>query len=541
MPPPPPPFMGEQVKGEQVKGEQPKSQSAGEQVKGGETRFATGTLAALPLLSLSNFSGDIHVQGADQDYISVRVIKDDELLPLEDAAEVSYSTEGELTIKAQPLTNINRQVRGLRDTWRATKGNFFDGIGSFVEQVSKLGGGWGNVDFEVTVPLRCNLDLGNTSGEIAAEGVEGNISLKTVSGDMSGKNLRGNVSLQSASGELAAVELNGTVYLRSISGEIEADHIDGNLVVQTASGDVKARYIGGKLGFKSISGDLEVKDADLNSFYLSSTSGDLKIEATLHPGEYEIRTVSGDASLEVQRDFSARITGRTVSGDFHCDLPYVHADEDWRSDEAKEQEQTDDEGNSTYQYRTPGYKYEYRWDPQTGKGRGHGHSDERRRRRNRWEFLVGDPATAEQGQTRLRVRTTSGSLTIDSGHSHYQAQGAAVDSSDYTRPLRYSDTGNIARMTDENYEPDDDMGRVAADAAQQVAEQQRRVAEQQRRVGEQQRRAAEHERRAADHERGAANHERVSNKERTREGILQAVERKQISVEEAMRLLRQLD
>lgn len=540
MPAPPPPFMGEQVKGDEVKGEQTKSE-AGQKTKSGETRFATANLPGLPLLNLSSFSGDITVHGAEQDYISVRVLKDDELLPLEDAAEVSYSTEGELMIKAQPLANINRQVRGLRDTWRATKGNFFDGIGNFVEQVSRLGGGWGNVDFDVTVPLRCNLELGNTSGEIEASNVEGNISLKTVSGEVTGKKLSGNLSLQSSSGELAANELSGTIYLRTISGDIEAQRMTGNLVIQTASGDVELNHISGKLGFKSISGGIEAYDANLNSFYLSSTSGDLELYATLHQGDYEVRTVSGDTKLHVQDEFTARLTGRTVSGDFKCDLPYIHADEDWRTDtgelQSGEHEQTDEAGNYSYQYRQPGYRYEYQWDPRTGRGRGHGHSEERRRRRNRWEFLIGDPATAEQGQTRMRVRTTSGDLEIKPGAGKVKSESQRemdadmdIDSSDFTRPLRYSDAGNIARMTDENYEPDEDeeMDQMGAAAQRQAAEHQRMAVEAQRRAVEQQRMAAAAPRSA-------------EAKDRTRADILQAVERKQISVEEAMRLLRQLD
>ncbi len=551
--------------GEQAKGEQP---SAGQRTKGGETRFTTSGLAGTPRLMLENFNGDIRISGAEQDYIAVKVFHDDDIVDLEQTAQVSYSESGELAIKSQPMGQINRQVRVLRDAWKPNKNNFFEFIGDFAEQVSKLGHGWGAADYEVTVPLHCDLSVGNTTGEINVQNVTGSLSIKTVSGEIEATRLSGNVTLSSASGEVEGHYLSGTVYLRSISGDIEAHNLDGNVVIQTASGDVEAHHLSGKLGFKSISGELEVSDANLNGFYLSTTSGDMELNGNLQPGEYEIRTVSGDTKLHVQPGFSAKMTGRTVSGDFHSNLPYIRSDEEWRgaavSSGAQEQEKTDEQGGYKYEYRQPGYKYEYQWDANTGRGHGHGHSDERRRHRNRWEFLIGDPATAEQGDTRLRVRTTSGDLKLEpGGQSSYQGKASdadyqKTDEADYTRPLRYSDTGDIGRMVEgEDFEPDQD-DEQSADTRRMKRDHERLTRDEVRMRHDQQRQARDEIRMRHDQEREAAanvmrmSHHRErqaatdamgtrSDKERTRVDILQAVESKEISVEEAMRLLRQMD
>ena len=139
------------------------------------------------------------------------------------------------------------------------------------------------------------------------------------------------MGLKTASGDIRLDGASGSVIVQSTSGEVGTSNVDGNLVVQTTSGEVSSRNIAGQLGFKSVSGELVVRESRLTSFYCNTASGDCEIEAALEPGEYEVRTVSGDISLRVQPDLSALLMGRTVSGSFRCDLPYRHADGDWRT------------------------------------------------------------------------------------------------------------------------------------------------------------------------------------------------------------------
>ncbi len=177
----------------------------------------------------------------------------------------------------------------------------------------------------------------------------------------------------------------------------------------------------------------------------------------------------------------------------------------------------------------------------------------RRRRRNRWEYLIGDAPEAVARETRLRVRTVSGSLTIAPGRG---GEGAP---SVETAPERREDSGPVApapaaadaartaaaRATPQSGGwPDSELYPPASAAAEratgpwQASEQEGEPVEAQAQVQEsvgarEQDREQEPSRDQADEAGG----QRV---ERTRLEILQAVERKELTVEEALVLLREL-
>ncbi len=467
-------------------------EQAGEPGPRGSRQFQTGSLTRTPRLSISNFSGNITVRGADQDFISVRAVDDDRNADLTDVADVSYSPDGDFTVKVEPLQRMKKQVRRAREAFEMTRGNFFDNIANLVESVTQIGGNWFHADFEATVPRNCDLYLSTQSGEIKVEEVE------------------------------------GAIYLGTASGEIEAEDISGNVVVQTISGNVEIEGISGQLGLKSTSGDLEVRQGNLTGLYIGTTSGDAEVEAFLHPGKYEVRSVSGDITLKVQREFAAAMSGRTISGDFECALPYQQVDPRGRKEDDDDSE-TDGDFNLkvddfTLKVDVPGFRWEY-----PGGRRGPGAEGGKRRRRNRWEFLIGDPATASQSATRLRVRTISGDLKIERGNSKPQpaptSSGQQISEQDFTRPLRSDEADTVVR------------------ADERAARQQEREARQHEH--EARRHTHEQERASREQERANREQQRVSgggqSGEQSRASILQAVENKQISVDEALRLLSLLE
>jgi len=384
-------------------------------------------------------------------------------------------------------------VRRAREAFEMTRGNFFDNIANLVESVTQIGGNWFHADFEATVPRNCDLYLSTQSGEISVEGVE------------------------------------GAIYLGTASGEIEAERISGNVVVQTITGDVEIEGISGQLGLKSTSGDLQLRRGNLTGLYIGTTSGDAEIEAFLHPGKYEMRSVSGDIELKVQREFAAAMSGRTISGDFECDLPYQQVDPRGRKEDDDDDEASDD---FTLKVDVPGFRWEY-----PGGRRGPGTEGGKRRRRNRWEFLIGDPTTASQGATRLRVRTISGDLNIERGDSKPQptptTSGQQISEQDFTRPLRADEADTVVRADERQARQQE------REARQQEHELRRQTHEQERASREQERASREQERRHREQQRSSE--PGSQSREQSRASILQAVENKQISVDEALRLLSQLE
>lgn len=511
-PPPPPDFTGfpfdDADAGGAARGGAV-GETPGEPDGDGGRRFAIDTRRP-PRVVINNFTGRITARGdATAGAIVVRALnRDGAVVPLEDVADVTYDPAGEVTLRIETLANLNRQLRRVRDAVRFSRVDFFDNLGEIVTAVSGLGRDWPAIGFEVTVPARCDLDLASASGALAVEGVEGTLRLRGASGEIGGARLRGNLTAQTASGEIDLDDVSGAVYLRSVSGELKMLGVKGKLVIQTASGDAECRSITGEVGFKSVSGDLALYDGDLTGLYASSTSGDCAIDAVLDPGEYDFRTVSGDIELRVQPDFSALLTGRTVSGSLRGEFPLQHRDgggavEDQDEEVAEPTLSMPGLEISESRISMPGLDLEF-----DGEGR-KARRKARRRGRGRWEFLVGDPVVAAQGRTRLRVRTVSGDLAIRAR----RARPAAPPRDTVFSPAPAPPATRASTPTDD-----------APSSAPPRAEEESGV-------------------------RGSSVpgwpetelYPERARRERSRLAILEAVERKELSTEEALRLLRELD
>ncbi len=444
-------------------------------------RFPVGGGKDLPRLIISNVNGAVRVRGgaAGENIVTLGAVKPNgEALPVDLVAEVSLRHHDEIVVKARPFGEVQRQVRRITKSLDFHRSDFFDNLGEVIDSLAQMktaGRNMGQVILEVTVPPRCDLVVNTATGAIQAQGVAGEIELKTVSGKIEGRQLGGKLAARTTSGTVQVDGVEGTAYLQSMSGEVDARNIDGDVVIHTTSGETRAREIVGQFGYKSLSGELSVEKSRLNGFYINNTSGECAIDAVLEPGNYEVRTVSGEVRLRTQPDLAGVLSGRTVSGEFRCELPYRYAGDDWKSqldddDEGRGADLDDDASDDDTEISLPGIRIskgrvelpgikidergvgvfgmrfddqgidmpglgvrigQNRWDREHWGGHGDRGRDrdqrrERRRSRNRWEFLIGDPATAETGKTRLRIRTVSGSVTLRAGPGRDGRRAACV-------------------------------------------------------------------------------------------------------------------
>lgn len=448
--------------------------------EGGWRRFTVGRTGRPARIAVVNAGGAIAVRGsadeADRDAIAVRAVKPDgQVIPLEDAAEIHFTPDGDLELRARPLLEVERQVRRVRESFERGIGTtgFLDQIGEIIESAVQgaLGQAPTRITFEVTAPRRCDLDLDTTRGGIEVRDVEGEVNAKAASGRIGATGVRGKLVAKTASGAIAVADVDGTALLQTASGAVHTDRVTGSLVIKTASGAAHSHALNGQLGFKSASGALRVYESILSGFYVNTASGACAIGATLGPGEYDARTVSGAVELRVQPGFSGLLTGRTVSGAFRCAIPYRDADRDWR-DDLDDEDEDDENAEPAEEPEGPSHPLHIdgrgiglpglRIDDQgiTLPGVRIGHQgvelpgihlggrprdserehrrmmreadrerrrEQRRRRRNRWEYLLGDPAVATEKAVRLRVRTVSGSLSIREGDSALDRRDDAAE------------------------------------------------------------------------------------------------------------------
>lgn len=456
---------------------EPPSPGAGESGPEG-IRCFTFTGSATPRIAIGGIDGRLRVRPHEEPGIageSVTVRATDETgaaVPLERYAEVTFSpASGVLRIEAAGA--LRRQFHQVLRGVDFRRGSLSEQLIELVQTLGSLGIHWPTIDIEATVPRRCDLELSSASGPIDVEGIEGSTELRTASGSARVAALSGNLTTRAASGPLHVGTTTGTIHVKSVSGGVTLAQVTGNLIVHTVNGAVVGSDLSGSFGFKSVSGDLHVDRSCFEQLYVSSTSGDCAIDATFLTGDHEFRTVSGDITLRPQTHFGARLSGRTVSGALVCDLPYRRADRGTGAQAGDGRLSTDPRDNRT------------------------------RRSRRRWDYLIGDLEAAERGDTRVRVRTVSGALTIVPGG------GAPDRPPTVTNTARDRTVAAPANGTQRGEEGTEDASTTALPGS-----------------------AHEADARSAHHERAA---------EESRLAILEALRHDELSTDEALRLLAELD
>jgi Putative adhesin len=129
------------------------------------------------------------------------------------------------------------------------------------------------------------------------------------------------VSVDSASAEVAVSDLSGSKRFRSASGDLNFERLAGPLDVESVSGDVGIEGQAPlELAAKSISGDIHVRVPRLRRLEMTTTSGDIWLDAQLDGnGPFSLRSISGDVTLVGRSGF--RIEAQSVTGDLNSDLP----------------------------------------------------------------------------------------------------------------------------------------------------------------------------------------------------------------------------
>ncbi len=109
-----------------------------------------------------------------------------------------------------------------------------------------------------------SLDASDSSGDLNAEGIRGDVSLRDSSGDISISAIAGTVTVVSdSSGDMSIRDVRGDVIVQNdSSGDIHMEEIAGNAqVMSDSSGDIVVRAIGGNFSVdRDTSGDIRSRD-----------------------------------------------------------------------------------------------------------------------------------------------------------------------------------------------------------------------------------------------------------------------------------------
>ncbi len=165
-------------------------------------------------------------------------------------------------------------------------------------------GRMGVTRYELSVPQGVRVILQCTSGDVSARDINGPADVRTTSGDIVLHGASGHIEISTTSGDIEASKLRGDVEVDAVSGEFDVTDVEGTIRVETVSSDIVLRNI-------------RVREATA-----STVSGEIMFDGTVtRDGRYDFRSHSGNVTVRVPTDVSARFEVETYSGELDSDFP----------------------------------------------------------------------------------------------------------------------------------------------------------------------------------------------------------------------------
>lgn len=128
--------------------------------------------------------------------------------------------------------------------------------------------------------------------------------------------LHSDIEAEGASASMHLERLEGTIRARTASGDVRADRLTGQVTLQTASGDIRAHVLTGGVRIQSASGDATLERGD-GELNIQTASGDLELDRIT--GTLDVTTASGDCRVRASALASCR--AKTASGDLMVATP----------------------------------------------------------------------------------------------------------------------------------------------------------------------------------------------------------------------------
>jgi hypothetical protein len=89
------------------------------------------------------------------------------------------------------------------------------------------------------------------------------------------------LTINTASGEISVNGVGGSLNLTTASGDVDLRQITGEVRFNTASGDLEIQQLTGMVDGRTASGDVQIEQAALRAFNFQTASGDLSLDAAL--------------------------------------------------------------------------------------------------------------------------------------------------------------------------------------------------------------------------------------------------------------------
>ena len=163
-----------------------------------------------------------------------------------------------------------------------------------------------NVDYEITVPAKTELDITGVYNDVTIEGVQAGINVETVNGGIDVTGGDGNISLKSVEGDVSLTDAKGRITLSSVNQDVRLINANGDITVDAVNGSITMeRITSASVGATTVNGDVTYDGVIQDG------------------GQYTLNTHNGDVSIGMAPTTNATVEVSTFNGEFETEFPVM--------------------------------------------------------------------------------------------------------------------------------------------------------------------------------------------------------------------------
>ncbi len=184
-------------------------------------------------------------------------------------------------------------------------------------------------DYYVKVPIRFDLNVNASGGDIDVEAARGDVELSTSGGDIEVVDVEGKLDVQTSGGDITLRRYTGNFSVVTSGGDIEISKVKGDAYIKTSGGDITVDDLAGAGEIKTSGGDININLLTGAKFVVRTSGGDIGADrvsanVSLHTsggdiivgdvnGELEMHTSGGDIEIKnAQKNLDASTSGGDI-------------------------------------------------------------------------------------------------------------------------------------------------------------------------------------------------------------------------------------
>jgi DUF4097 and DUF4098 domain-containing protein YvlB len=118
-----------------------------------------------------------------------------------------------------------------------------------------------SVDFQITVPMKFNVDLETNGGDLNVAALDGEFRGVTQGGDISSGDVSGPVHVMTSGGDIRLGNVGQNLEARTAGGDIRLQDVKGDATLETSGGEIIAGTVNGSVSARSAGGDIVMRGA----------------------------------------------------------------------------------------------------------------------------------------------------------------------------------------------------------------------------------------------------------------------------------------